>query len=722
MKVSYSPYRLLKKKKLNSKDHGEFQQGALIRVQSDDGFWGVADLCPWSSLGDLSWQQEILESGPLFQRSLQLAEEDLQARRAKISFCEKEITFLNNDLVLVDDGPSLDFLTELKKHADRVVKVKVDSKINQWAYWLNQIDFAIQLRLDFNSSLTTQEFTDFLNLLNPSTLSCIQYIEDPTVFELTSWSIWNQKVPLAIDFQPEWQKISAESQAKAFAWLKKNRTAFQNLILKPTRQNLNWAWGQLATELNLNLVLTSAMDHPVGIAHGLRLAQDFIQKNFSPQSYGFLTLNLYQPTEFHQNFVQHENQLKFSKQSSLDFGIGMTKALSQLSWLSLDSLFDFENGASNRLLLNPRLAEQEKKSAVFLKEQFEKKYGGRDFFLVPSSGSSQKKEDSIKVVALPRTSILNSAERFNQYYQANSNDSWGLVLPCFHVAGLGVMARAYLAKSTVFQMDWDVAVLPSWLEKNQIHFLSLVPSQVFDIVSSNLKAPQFLKKVFVGAGALNSQLQSRAIHLGWPLVETYGMTETCSMIAVKDSFHRQKEFQVLPGVEVKVDPDSDVLQIRCHSLLAESIQMQGGSAVFTDFPQQGWLATQDRVMISQTASQVFLKFLGRKTEYIKLLGEGVSVSELRSQLENLAFDLKISGDDFVLLPWPDPRSEYKMILVTNLSVSEEQIDRLRSGFDNKVRPYEKIQTVYRVEQIPRTDLGKIKIEVLKQIISDRMKG
>lgn len=722
MKISYSPYRLLKQQPLNSKDHGEYKQGALIRVQSDDGFWGVADLCPWPSLGDLSWQQEILQSGPLFQRSLQLAEEDLQARRTKISFCQNEITFQNNELILVDESPDFDFVNQLKKYSGRAVKVKADQKINKWAHWLNQIDFAIQLRLDFNSCLTAEEFTKFLNLLKPSALSCIEYIEDPTVFDSKSWIIWNQQVPLAIDFQSDWAKVSYGNQVMAFDWLKKNREAFQTLILKPTRQNLNWDWQQIATELNLNLVLTSAMDHPVGLAHGLRLAQNFIQKKVSVKYYGFLTLHLYEPTEFHQNFIQQDSQLKFSQQSQSDFGIGMTKQLSQLSWLSLDSLFDFASGASNRLLLNPRLAEEEKQSALFLKQQFEKKYSARDYFLVPSSGSSQKKEDSVKVVALPRASILNSAERFNQYYQATSSDAWGLVLPCFHVAGLGVLARAYLAQSTVFQMDWDVTALISWLEKNEIHFLSLVPSQIFDIASSNLKAPQVLKKVFVGAGALNSQLQARAIDLGWPLVETYGMTETCSMIAVKDSFHSQKEFQVLPGIEVKVEPDSEVLQIRCNSLLTESIQLQGSQTVFIDAPRNGWLTTQDRVAISRTDSHFFLKFLGRKTEYIKILGEGVSLSELRSQLENLAFDLKISTDRFVLLPWPDPRSEYKMILVVDVSVPEEQIDRLKSGFDKKVRPYEKIQTIYRVEKIPRTDLGKIKIEVLKQIISDRMKG
>ena len=112
-----------------------------------------------------------------------------------------------------------------------------------------------------------------------------------------------------------------------------------------------------------------------------------------------------------------------------------------------------------------------------------------------SSGTSQSQNESAKLIALKVEAVLNSARRVNQYLQAKSDENWGLALPSFHVAGLGIWGRAFLAGSIVFELDWQPSKIHSQLLQNHISYLSLVPAQIFDLLQAQVRAPAVLKKV-----------------------------------------------------------------------------------------------------------------------------------------------------------------------------------------------------------------------------------
>ncbi len=117
-----------------------------------------------------------------------------------------------------------------------------------------------------------------------------------------------------------------------------------------------------------------------------------------------------------------------------------------------------------------------------------------------------------------------------------------------------------------------------------------------------------------------------------------------------------------------------------------------------------------------TNGDVFVKLHGRKTEYIKILGEGVSLAELRDKLALISLEQNINLNSCVLISLPDLRTENKVVLIYEENVSEEAATRLVEKFNQKCRNYERIQSLIRVEKIPRTDLGKLKLEGLKHII------
>ncbi len=137
------------------------------------------------------------------------------------------------------------------------------------------------------------------------------------------------------------------------------------------------------------------------------------------------------------------------------------------------ALIDFTLESPNHLLINPKLAEAEKFVLTELQAHFEKLFGNSNYFLIPSSGSSRQSFESVKLIALKKVSVLNSARRFNSYFGAGPSDNWGLVLPEFHVAGLGILARAHLAGAKVLKAEWPVLKLGAWLEDNKISYMSL---------------------------------------------------------------------------------------------------------------------------------------------------------------------------------------------------------------------------------------------------------
>ena len=84
---------------------------------------------------------------------------------------------------------------------------------------------------------------------------------------------------------------------------------------------------------------------------------------------------------------------------------------------------NFEVEQSNQLFFNPRINESDKKILFELKNEFEKKYSDHGYFLIPSSGSSKSVKNSVKLIALKIEAVLNSAKRFNQFFDVK-NPIW----------------------------------------------------------------------------------------------------------------------------------------------------------------------------------------------------------------------------------------------------------------------------------------------------------
>lgn len=362
----------------------------------------------------------------------------------------------------------------------------------------------------------------------------------------------------------------------------------------------------------------------------------------------------------------------------------------------------------SHLLLNPRLPKNEIEKWEPISLLFNQFPG---HVWLTTSGSTQ-----LKLVALHKKAILASAQAVNQHLECNSKDIWINPLPLFHVGGLGILARAYLvgAKVVAFTEKWCPLAFLSFLTEQKGSLTSLVPTQIYDLVTHHLSAPKSLRALIVGGGALSKSLYNQARRLGWPLLPSYGMTECASQIATAPlaslSMIEFPSMQILPHMNLKID-DQHRICLKSPALFSTYAHSVDGK-IYLDRPlHEGWFVSSDKGALSNCC----LKLLGRVGDFIKIGGESVEFSRLELMWEEIKLKANISFD-VVLASVPDSRLGHAIHLFT----THPSVEKLQALYDEKVLPFERIRKVHLVPQIPRSALNKVlKNELLKMVTFER---
>lgn len=380
-----------------------------------------------------------------------------------------------------------------------------------------------------------------------------------------------------------------------------------------------------------------------------------------------------------------------------------------------------------QILLNPRWPAAE---LARLKELAETFSSGtlQNHIWVASSGSSSSSENSVKLIALSRSAFLASAKAVNTHLQSTASDVWAQVLPPFHVGGLGIEARASLSGARVVDAlgpgpgpgsgpglgighQWNASQFLEICEQQKVSLSALVPTQVFDLVSLQVQAPSSLRAIVVGGAALSDDLYHQALDLGWPLLPSYGATETCSQVATADLRgigHRDRKLVMLTHAKARVN-SSGFLEFSGSSLLAGYAQWRGAEKFFEDPKNDGWITTQDRGEVSDELGHQILIPQGRDFEFVKISGEGVHLLKLNEILAGVVQKISPSAvQQVVVIAVPDARTENRIeIVIGTEQLSAADVLHLCQQFNALVAPYEKIRKEHFISEIPRSPLGKV---------------
>jgi len=318
--------------------------------------------------------------------------------------------------------------------------------------------------------------------------------------------------------------------------------------------------------------------------------------------------------------------------------------------------------------------------------------------LFSSSGSS----GVFKWIVHTRESLLASARMVNEALEITESDCWGLLLPIYHVGGFGILARAYerwqeepeklTSKLKIYEASWSPYEAVEFLASQQVTITSLVPTQVHDLVSEGLSAPPSLRAIVVGGGQLSPELGGAARALGWPVLQSYGMSEAGSQIATAclgslDEAYRCDRLEVLSGWTLQEDQQGRLL-IEGRALCQGMVLQEDGSLRYLSIVSP--FATQDRVLLEEGT----LTFLGRFDRVVKVKGELVDLDGLEQVLSREA------QSRVVVLPEMDARDGVALRLVTTLREGHNDLRRL-------IPRYVEVREVRVVSKIPTTALGKV---------------
>lgn len=376
--------------------------------------------------------------------------------------------------------------------------------------------------------------------------------------------------------------------------------------------------------------------------------------------------------------------------------------ISQIDWSS----------DTTEIILNPRLPPVEQLQAHKLIKATPTLSG---HLWLSTSGSS----GFIKWAALSKKAILASAEAVNTHLKSTQNDVWLNPLPVFHVGGLGILARSFLSGAlsvdyrSLHGDKWNVHSFHKALCDCKATLTALVPAQAYDLVLHRLKAPKSLRGVIIGGGALSEALYLKAAELGWPLLPSYGLTETSSQVAtarIEDlSDTAMPAMHLLPHLEVSINDRGFICIKGPATLTGYAVRTDSGPQFF-DPKREGWFHTEDRGEIAEGR----LRMLGRDSNFVKIGGESVDVTRLEKILE--ACKLESHCDvEVVLLAVPHPRLGHVIALAT--TSTEEAVHLVVESFNQRVLPFEKVRSVHIVSLIPRTPMNKVlKPELLQRIL------
>jgi len=333
--------------------------------------------------------------------------------------------------------------------------------------------------------------------------------------------------------------------------------------------------------------------------------------------------------------------------------------------------------------------------------------------LFATSGSSGGR----KWVVLSRQALLASAAMVNRHLSAATSDRWLMALPDFHVGGMGIFARSYDAGCGLLRMEgkWNPGVYHDMADAEKITLSSLVPTQLFDLVQRGFKAPDSLRALLIGGGRLADDLYVRAVGLGWPVMETYGMTEAASQIATTMSGHR--DLKILPGWQTKLTQEGN-LSIKGDSLLSAYVCCTGDSCLLNDPLVDGWFDTGDRV--AMTADTI--KVRGRADRCVKVLGELINLSEIEGRvLQHAARCQSLSQSpspipELAVVAVPDSRKGNRLVLCAD---QQTDVDQIRKHYNQECHPVERIDELCCLGEIPRSPMGKVLYGALSEAVVEQ---
>lgn len=285
------------------------------------------------------------------------------------------------------------------------------------------------------------------------------------------------------------------------------------------------------------------------------------------------------------------------------------------------------------------------------------------------------------------------------------NDRWLNVMPLFHVGGLTILFRSVIHGSTVFlESRFNAQSAHTLMEQEDITLLSVVPTMLHRLLELGRPAPASLRLVLLGGAPATQALIHKARREGYPVVATYGMTETSSQVVTQDihdegpsSGHANLPTQIRIVSDGRDCPSDQLGEIWIKGpTVARGYwrQPKETQSVFLD----GWLKTGDLGVLDEWG---LLTVTDRIKDTIIRGGENIYPREVENLLLNIP-----GVTDAAVFGYPDTHwgEVVACMIVADTKLSRRDI---QSFLSNKLASYKIPSMYFRADTIPRNPAGKV---------------
>ena len=305
------------------------------------------------------------------------------------------------------------------------------------------------------------------------------------------------------------------------------------------------------------------------------------------------------------------------------------------------------------------------------------------------------------------------------------DDRWLACMPLFHVGGLSILLRAAIYGITaVVHERFDAEAVNRAIEEERVTIVSVVAVMLQRMLEAQAGQtyPATLRCVLAGGGPVALPLLERCVTAGVPVVQTYGLTETCSQVATlapDDALRR-------PGSAGKALYPNEVRVLGANGALAAAGEsgeiVARGPVVMAGYAGQpeatartladGWLHTGD---VGHLDADGFLYVLDRRDDLIVTGGENVYPHEVESALVGHPAVAEAG-----VIGVPDEQWGQRVVAFVRLgddaasNEAEEWSEVLRTHCRSRLGGY-KVPREIRIirEALPRTASGKLRRAALR---------
>jgi o-succinylbenzoate---CoA ligase len=351
--------------------------------------------------------------------------------------------------------------------------------------------------------------------------------------------------------------------------------------------------------------------------------------------------------------------------------------------------------------------------------------------IVYTSGSS----GAPKGVELTLSNLVWNAISVGLRVGASSADRWLLCLPLFHVGGYTVLFRSlFHGSGIVLHQSFDPKRVSLSLDDDGITLASFVPTMLGDVLRARGGKPlgPRLRFVFLGGGQPQPHLIAEIRRRHLPVLLTYGMTETCSQVAVSDDWGSADGLALHPAFpsEVAVTKAGAGRRVEPAGPGEVGEVAVRGPSVFRGYWRNpaltnarfrdGWFLTGDLGVLRpgtglRGRGTGGVVILGRKEEMIISGGEKVFPAEVEAALREHP-----AVEDAVVLGLKDARWGERVVAVVEtkagLHGARPSGDELAAFLKERVGRYNVPKQYYFLPELPRSPTGKTRRAEVRSLL------